>query len=159
MVQNNKKFCLSRSISEDPYRIWLSFTVHMSEITGSFFIFLWSLGGKSAKNGLKFQKIQSVALHISETIHHDCHLWYTYVKWHYLQFFFHFIKILIFQIVNGVKGQTITQNDKILWLSRCISQEPYIIWLSLMIHICKMITSPGIFFIFSKFWFSRLSGG
>ena len=40
-----------------------------------------------------------------------------------------------------------------------ISQEPYIRWLSFMVHICKMIISPVIFFNFSKFWFSRVSGG
>ena len=32
------------------------------------------------------------------------------------------------------------------------------IWLSFMVHICKMIISPGAFFIFSRIWFSRLSG-
>ena len=39
-------------------------------------------------------------------------------------------------------------------LSRSISQEPYIIWLSFMVQMCKMIISPGCFFNFSKFWFS-----
>ena len=143
---------LSCSTSQDPYSIWLSFMIYMSEITGCFFIFSWLLGGKSVKmvqNLKKFSWLHS----ISQKPYIMIVIYGTHM------FFFHFIKILIFQIVNGVKGQTITQNDKILWLSRCISQEPYIIWLSLMIHICKMITSPGVFFIFSKFWFSRLSGG
>ena len=39
-----------------------------------------------------------------------------------------------------------------------ISQESYIVWSSFMVHICKMIISPGIFFIFSKFWFSDCQG-
>ena len=48
---------------------------------------------------------------------------------------------------------------KKICLSCSISQEPYIIWFSFMIHICKTIISPGIFFIFSKIWFSGSSGG
>ena len=48
-------------------------------------------------------------------------------------FFFHFFKILIFWVVRGVKGQKTVQNDK--------KQEPYMIWLSFMVHMCKMIIS------------------
>ena len=51
------------------------------------------------------------------------------------------------------------QNDEKLCLSYSISQEPYIMWFSFMAHMCKMIISPGIFLIFSKFWFSRLLRG
>ena len=38
---------------------------------------------------------------------YDCHLWYTSVKWWYLQilFFFHSFKILIFWVAGRVKGQ------------------------------------------------------
>ena len=71
--------------------------------------------------------------------------------------FFHFFKILIFQAVKGVKGQKMLQNDKKFCLSHSISQEPYIIWLSFMVHMCKMIISPGVLLSFSKFWFSGLS--
>ena len=39
-----------------------------------------------------------------------------------------------------------------------ISQEPYIIWLSFMVRMCKMIISWGVFFNL-KFLFSRLSSG
>ena len=35
-------------------------------------------------------------------------------------------------------------------LSRSISQKPYIIWFSFMVHMCKMIISPAAFFMFSK---------
>ena len=38
--------------------------------------------------------------------------------------------------------------------SHFISQEPYIIWSWFMVFMCKRIISPGIFYIFSKFWFS-----
>ena len=67
--------------------------------------------------------------------------------------FFQFFKILIFRAVRGVKGQKSVQNDKKFWPSCFISQEPYIIWLSFLVHFCKMIISPDFFFIFSKFWF------
>ena len=73
--------------------------------------------------------------------------------------FFHFFKILIFWVVRGVKGQKMVQNEKKLCLLRSISQETYIIWFSFMVHMCKMIISMAIFFIFSEFWCSRLLGG
>ena len=72
---------------------------------------------------------------------------------------FHFFKILILGVVSGIKGQKVIQNDKKNCLSRCISQEPYIIWFSFMVHLCKMIIFPRVFFFFSKFWFSGLLKG
>ena len=39
-----------------------------------------------------------------------------------------------------------------------VSQEPYIIRLRFLVHICKMMTSPPIFSIFSKFWFFGFLG-
>ena len=36
-------------------------------------------------------------------------------------------------------------------LSRIISQEPYIIWSWFVLHMCKRIISPGVFYIFPKF--------
>ena len=72
--------------------------------------------------------------------------------------FFQFFKILIFGVVRRVKVQKMVQNDKKFCLSRIISQEPYIIWLSFMVHMHKMIISPSLCFIFSKFWFSGSIG-
>ena len=66
---------------------------------------------------------------------------------------------MTFWVVMGLKQQKMVQNDKKILLLHTISQEPYIIWLSFMVHMCKMIISPGVFFSFSKFWFSRLLGG
>ena len=74
-------------------------------------------------------------------------------------FFFYFFKILIFQVARGVKEQKMVQNDKKIFLSCLVSQEPYIIWLSFMLHLRKMIISPGSFFIFLKFWFFGLLRG
>ena len=116
MVQNDKKFCLSCSISQELYIIWFSFTVHMCKM-------IISLG------------------------------------FSFSFFFFSFFKILIFQVVRGVKGQKLVQNNKKFCLSHSISQESYIMRLSFMVHICKMIISSGFFFIFSKFWFSGSIGG
>ena len=72
--------------------------------------------------------------------------------------FFQFFKVLVFRVVWWVKGQKIVQNDKNCCLLHSISQEPYIKWLSFMVHMCKMIISPWLFFIFSKFSFFGLLG-
>ena len=72
-------------------------------------------------------------------ISYDCHLWYTCVKWWYLQvFFFIFSKFLILWVVTrggegGAKGQKIVQNEKKFCLPCFISQESYIIWFSFMV--------------------------
>ena len=59
---------------------------------------------------------------------------------------FQFFQILIFQVVRKVKGQKTVQNHKRLCLSHFISQVPYIIWLSFMVQMCKIIISSGVFF-------------
>ena len=67
------------------------------------------------------------------------------------RFFFHFFNILIFWVVRGwgMKGQKMAQNDKKI-LCNSLSQELYFIWLWLLVHTCKMMTSPAIFFSFFK---------
>ena len=40
-----------------------------------------------------------------------------------------------------------------------ISQKSYIIWSYFLVHMCKVMISPGFFFIFSKFRFFALLGG
>ena len=57
-----------------------------------------------------------------------------------------FLKIVIFWVHRGVKGQKTVQNDKTLCLSCSISQKLCIIWLSFVVQMCKMIISPGVFF-------------
>ena len=91
----------------------------------------------------------------TSSAHNFC---YTCVKW-CLQVFFSFFKILIFWVVSGVKGEKMAQNDKKLSLPHFISQEAYIMWSWFLVHMCKMMTSPDAFFIFSKVWFSGLFGG
>ena len=74
---------------------------------GIFFIFLkkfnfriireWDGGGKRTNNGPKWQKILSVSLCISGTLHHMILIFGTHgVKWWYFQQIFSFFKILIF---------------------------------------------------------------
>ena len=40
-----------------------------------------------------------------------------------------------------------------------LSQEPYTVSLSFMVHMCKMIISPGLFFNFQNFDFPGCQGG
>ena len=63
---------------------------------------------------------------------------------------FYFFNILIFQVVRGVKGQKIAQNDKKLRLvALCISGTvPHMI--HILVHIGKMMTSAAVSFVFFK---------
>ena len=100
------------------------------------------------------KRILSIVLHISGTIHHMIIICGVQVQNHNIfRYFFYFFKTLIFQVVRRVKGQKMAQNDKKLCLSCLISQEPYIIWSSFMVHMCNRIISPGFFKIYSKFLF------
>ena len=42
------------------------------------------------------------------------------------------------------------QNDKTFCLSHSVSQEPYIIWLWFLMHMCKIMISPANFFVFQN---------
>ena len=163
MVQNDKKFCPSCFISQKPYIIWLSFMVHLCKIIispSAFFIFskFWSsglLGGKRGKNSPKWQKILSVTPDISQAIHHMIVIYGTHMENDDISMFFLFFQNFIFWVVMGVKGQKNGPKwQEILSVTCFISQEPYIIWFSLMKRMYKMIISLGIFFFFSNFDFS-----
>ena len=126
MVQNDKK---------------LSITLHISRITHYMIVIYGLLWGKRAKNGHKWQKIMSVknGPKWQKTVHHasylknhllyDCHLWGKRVK--------------------------MVINDKKFCLFCSMSQELYAIWSSFMVlvHIFKMIISPGFFSCFQNFDF------
>ena len=104
--------------------------------------------------GQTLVQILSVILHISGTIHHMIAIYGTLVLSDNISIcFFDLFKIFIFWVVRGVKRQKKVQNDKKFCLLRSISQEPYIIWLSFILHTCRIIISPGIFFLFSHFNF------
>ena len=132
-AQNDKKLSLLCSMSQEPYIIWLSFIVNLCKIDNIFrlcicfikILFFWvgrgGAGGKRAKNGPKLQKILSVSLYRRYQSSYDCGFWYTCVKWWYLWQFFYFLKILIFLIFRGLKGQKMTSVFHALYLRNCIS--------------------------------------
>ena len=104
-----------RTISQEPYIIWLSFIVHMCKIivsVGIFFIFSKFLffgcarEVKVEKMVQNDKKILSVVLSISGTIHHMIVIYITPVQNDNISGqFFYFFKILIFWVVREVKGQ------------------------------------------------------
>ena len=127
-------------------------------ISRAFIFFdLLGRGSKRTKHGPKWQKILSVMLHISETIHHMIFIYGTRVlNENISNDFFHFLKILILQVFKGVKGQKIVQNDKKFCLLCSISQEPQVY--TSVVHKCKMIISPSVFLIFWFFGLGRTKG-
>ena len=90
--------------------------------------------------------------------YYDLDLWCTCIKWWYSQVFLHFFQILIFGVNTGTKEQKMTWNDnyvcRIPYLSKHTSYDCVF-----LLHKFKMMTSPDVCFIFSKFWFSGLLGG
>ena len=96
---------------------------------------------------------------ISETVHHliiffDTYEWNDNISRRFFHFYFSFGFLSCYgrkRAKNSPKWQKI--------LSHSISQQTYIIWLSFVVHKCKMIIFPGSFFIFSKFWCFGLLGG
>ena len=79
------------------------------------------------------------------------HLWYTCVKGWYLQvFLFIFPNFWFFGLLGGEKVNNGPKWEKFC-LAHSISQEPYIIWFSFMVHMCKMIISPSISPFFQNF--------
>ena len=133
MVQNEKKFCPSCSISQEPYIRWSSFVVckcKMIIYSGFFPIFskLWFFRLLGGSKGIKWPEMtkNSVvchALYLRNHTSYDLHLWGTCVIGFYLQVFVHLFQIFIFGVNSGVKGQKIAQNDKKLCLSYSISRK------------------------------------
>ena len=67
--------------------------------------------------------------------------------------FFSFFQSFVFLGCYWVKRAKMAQNDKKSCLSHFISRELYMIWLSFMVHLCKRMISPGVFFF--SFFFSK----
>ena len=67
--------------------------------------------------------------------------------------FFIFFKVWIFSVVREVKEQKMAQNDKKFCLFHSLSQELSLLWLWVLLNMYKIMISPAICFIFSKFWF------
>ena len=88
MIQNEKRFCLWHSISQEPHIIWLLFVVHKFQMIispcelfiFSKFWFLGLLGGSKGKKSPKCQKILSASPCISGIIHHMIFIYCIHVK-------------------------------------------------------------------------------
>ena len=165
MTQNDKKkICcapyLSNHTSYDLHLWYISVKWWYSQAFFSFFSILLL----QVVSGVKVQKWPKMTTNsvcgtpsLRNHISYDFHLRYTFVKW-YLQAFFHFCKNLIFWVVSGLKSKKWSKMKK-NYVYHTSSQEACIIWLSFLEHMFKMMTSPDVFFIFSKFWFSGLFKG
>ena len=75
-VQNDKIFCLSYSISQEQYLIWLSFMMHVENDNISMCLFqffkiliFWALRGAKGKNTVQNEKTFCLVFHILATIH------------------------------------------------------------------------------------------
>ena len=88
VAQNDKKSCLSYSISQEAYIIWSRFLVHMSKMISPdvFFILMWILifwvvrRVKGQKLPPKWQK--NISLHILGAVPHMIVVFGTRVKWY-----------------------------------------------------------------------------
>ena len=106
------------TISQEQYIIWSWFLVNLCKMMispGTCFIF--KILVFQAVRGTKGQKMaqndKNSVCHTSYLRNHNCLLWYTCVKWLYIsRIFFYFLKMLIFWVAIGVKGQKMTQHEK-----------------------------------------------
>ena len=177
------KYYPSHTISQEKYSIWSWFLVHLHKMIISpedFFVFskfwfFWFLRGKSPKRCPKWQKVVSMMM-MMMMMNCFCGI----VDWrkafslissrdHYQRSSpsrisdtpwagFEPVQNLSLSFVEWSCVVVITITPQ-CQNPRSISQEPCIIWLSFMVHICKMIISPVVSFILSKFWFFGFLGG
>ena len=140
MVQNDKKLCPSRSVSQEPYIIWLSFMLHLCKLIispGNFFIFskFWFFGLLGRWKGKKWSKMTKNSIYCTPYLRnhttYDCHL--CLLNDNIFRCFFYFLKILIFWVHRWVKAKNVPEWKKNC-LSCSISQEPYIKWLSFIVQ-------------------------
>ena len=104
-----------------------------------FFWKFWFLGGlEGGGGGVKGQKMihNDKKLCLLGSIYHMIVICgaNVYKMIIFLVVFFNF-KILICQVVKGLKGQKVPQNVENFCLSHLVFWEPYIIWSSYMVHI------------------------
>ena len=81
-------------------------------------------GQKMPQNDKKLSQTSYLRNHTS----YDCHIWYTYVKWIFI-----FSKFLFSRSLGGKRAKNGPKLEN-------------------KVHKCKMIMSPVVLFIFSKFW-------
>ena len=102
----------------------------------------------------------SVAHHISGTVDHLTIIFGTHMQNDDISraVFFVFSKFWFFRLLGGKKGKKQSKITKKFSLLHSIPEKPYIICLSFMVNIYKMVISSSVFFIFSQFWFSGSIG-
>ena len=116
-----------------------------------FFYFFGLLGGKGGgckrvKSRPKWKITTTSVTHpyLKNSMVYDDDFRDTCVKWWYRQAFCSFFLFWFLRLLEG-KDKKWPKKEKKLRLLCSISQEPYIIWLSSVVHKFKMI-SPGVFF-------------
>ena len=100
-------------------------------------------------------KIVCHVQYLMNSISYDHEFWRTCVKWWYLQAFFLLYIFGFSRQLGREKGKKWPQMTKTFCPLHFIYQEPYIIWLSFMVHLCKMMMSPGVFFTILIPWAVR----
>ena len=124
-------------------------------------------GGWKGKKWPKMTKISVChTLYFRNHISYDLDLWYTCMYKRIISpgiflffLFFIFFKILVFGIIRWGEGVKKAKNDpkwqKILSVSLHISEIVHhiIIWMWFLVHICKLMISPALFFFFQNFVF------
>ena len=144
MAQNDKKVCHASYL-----RKHTSYDFH-----------LWYICIKKKRK--KWSKVRKNSVchttylknHASYDFHVCVYGTYDNISRKFFFFFFHFLKFWFSRFLGRSKGQKIFH--KKLCPFHLISKEPYIIWLSFVVHKCKLMISPG---FFSKFWFFGLLVG
>ena len=117
-----KRFFLLCLVYQEPYIIWLSFMLHLFKMIVSPGIFSFFQKIFFLVSGVKGGKmVQMTKKFLS-------------------------VALQILGVIRGCKREKLVQNAKKLCLGHSIFQETYIIWLSFMVEIWKMMISPGFFF-------------
>ena len=152
------KNCHLCSISQESFIIWSWLVVHKLNMMISLGVFLifskpWFFSLLGGSKGKCVRMVWNETVEILNPF--GAHVWNDDIS----RCCFHFFKILVFHVVMGVKGKKMAQNDKAFCLPCSLSQKPYLIWLWFSVHMCKMMISPAIIFIFLKFWFFGVLGG
>ena len=164
---NGRNFSPSVFISQEPCIIWLSVIVHLSKMIQSpgffhfFKVLIFCVYNVKVQKTVQNDKILSVALQLSGTIHHmiiiyGAHVWNVNIFRRFFSIFQNF------DFLGGQRGERAKNGPR--W-QKILSVAPYIsgviyhdlhLWYTCMY---KRMLSLGIFFIFSKFWFSGSLGG
>ena len=120
-VQNDKKFCLSCSRSQESYIIWLSLMVQMCKYYLQMVFSILKFWFSRLSGGWKTKISVCRSLYFRNQISYDLHLWYTCMFKRIISPGIFFSKFCFLGLLGGIRGggkrQKITQNDKKLCVS------------------------------------------